>query len=113
MICYVILRFLRIRHPELPSFVKFQLTDLIFVPAMSTFALVFTRLIKRDQSLLIPKLTILLLVICMSFLFEWYLPTYGYADNIYTADYLDVVMYGLGGLIYLFVQERYFKQSGK
>lgn len=108
MMFYLIVRFLRVKHPELPSFFKFQITDLIFVPAMCCFALIFIRFFKRDSSLLIPWYSVLIQVLIVSVLFEWYLPKFGYADNIYTSDILDVIMYFLGGGIFILLQRFFF-----
>lgn len=82
---------------------RWYLTDLLFVPAMCTFALILIRWIKNDRFLRIHWSSVALQVITVSWYFEWYLPG---QDIKYTADPLDTVMYICGGALFLLVQKR-------
>jgi len=82
---------------------RWYFTDLLFVPAMCTFALIGVRFLKRDHSIRITWRQVFLQVLVVSFYFEWYLPA---EDSKYTSDPWDVVMYIIGGFVFLFVQRR-------
>jgi len=103
---YFIVRTLRTTCPELPDFVRFHLTDLLFVPAMSLFALILIRKIKKDDCLRIPFWTVLLQVVLVSIYFEYYLPVFRSHVHPYTSDPIDVVMYFLGGFLFMALQWR-------
>jgi len=82
---------------------RWYLTDLLFVPAMCTFALIAVRRIKNDATLTIPARNIYLQVLVVALYFEWYLPG---QDAKYTSDPWDVVMYLLGGFLFLWIQRK-------
>lgn len=82
---------------------RWYLTDLLFVPAMCAFGLIAVRMIRRDWSLHLAWWHVLVQVVLVSFYFEFYLPK---NHPQYTADWWDVVMYFLGGIIFLLVQKR-------
>lgn len=108
---YFTVRYLRVNVDGLPDFVRFHLTDLLFVPTMTCFALIFTRILKRDSSLLIPIYMVFIQTALVSIYFEWYLPTYKSKPGWYTADWIDVVMYFMGAFIYIVIQEFSLKRS--
>ena len=111
MTVYFVARYARSNIDNLPDFFKFQFTDLLFIPTVSTFALIFVRLFKRDNSITISTWLIAFLVVLMSVYFEWYLPTFKSHIHPYTSDWIDIVMYVLGGAMFLFVQKKYFQKS--
>lgn len=82
---------------------RYYLTDLLFVPAMCTFGLIGVRILKRDKFLFLEWWHVLTQVILVSWYFEWYLPK---SNPIYTGDLWDVVMYFLGGIIFLGIQRK-------
>lgn len=82
---------------------RWYLTDLLFVPAMCTFGLIGVRWIKRDRTLQLHWWHVAVQVIFVSWYFEWHLPV-RYAQ--YTADPVDVLMYFLGGLLFLGIQKK-------
>ena len=82
---------------------RWYLTDLLFVPAMCTFALILVRWIKNDRLLRIHWSSVLVQVVAVSLYFEWYLPSH-YSQ--YTADPMDTVMYVCGGALFLMFQKR-------
>lgn len=85
------------------GFLRWYLTDLLFVPAMCTFALMVVRRMKRAPKITIPARNIYLQVLVVAIYFEWYLPS---QDSNYTSDPWDVVMYLIGGFLFLWIQRK-------
>lgn len=106
MFLYFIVRFVRIVFPEAPDFIRFYLTDVLFVPAMALFALIFGRLIKNDQTLKISTLLLFVQTSLIAFYFELYLPFYSSRSAEYTSDLWDVLMYFIGAIIFVIIQKR-------
>jgi len=106
MFAYLLVRYLRVSVDMLPDFFRFYLTDLLFVPTMSIFALIAVRLLKRDRTLRIPAHYVFIQVVLVSLFFEWYLPNYSSKAHWYTSDLLDVLMYVIGGFLFLLLQRR-------
>lgn len=106
MILYFIVRFIRILFPEAPSFIRFYLTDVMFVPAMALFGLIFVRFIKNDHTLKISPILLFFQTILIALYFELYLPYYSSRALQYTSDLWDVLMYFVGAIIFLFLQKR-------
>lgn len=52
----------------------------------------------------VPYYQVILLVIGLSFYFEYYLPNYKSKPGWYTQDIWDVLMYVLGGLLFMIYQ---------
>jgi len=85
------------------GFLRWYLTDLLFVPAMCIFGLILIRRLKNDPSIRIPWYSVLLQVTVVSIYFEWYLPS----KNLqYTSDPIDIIMYVLGGIAFLVIQRK-------
>lgn len=82
---------------------RWYLTDLLFVPTMCLFALILIRRLKNDAAIQIPIYSVVIQVIAVSVYFEWYLPS---QNAQYTGDPLDVFMYVLGGIVFLFLQRK-------
>lgn len=104
MCLYFLTRFLRSTIEHLPDFVRFHLTDLLFVPAMSLFALIILRFTRRNPSLMIHWLSIAVQVVIVSIYFEWYLPRHSPKGHIHIADPVDCLMYILGGVLFVVFQ---------
>lgn len=99
---YFITRVIRWANPgSFPLFAGY-FTDLLFVPTMCLFALIFTRIIKRDHSIQINWSWIVILTAFVSYYFEYYLPFQ--PGNLYVSDPWDVVCYGIGAFIFIFIQ---------
>lgn len=108
---YFLVRYVRTHWIDAPNFVKYYLTDLLFVPTMCLFALLLLRLIKRDKTISISFGLIFTQVALVSIYFEWYLPTYKRHIHPYTSDLWDVAMYILGGILFWVLQKRFFTKS--
>ena len=111
MIVYFFIRYLRLNVEGLPAFIKFYATDVLFVPAMTCFALIFTRILKRNNKLLIPIYMIFIQTAVISVYFEWYLPTFKSKPGWYTSDWVDVIMYFLGAIAYIAIQQYSLKST--
>lgn len=106
---YFIARYLRTNVEDIPDFFKYHFTDLLYIPTVATFSLIFVRLLKRDNTITISPWLVAFLVVFMSVYFEWYLPTYRAHIHPYTSDIWDIVMYALGGIGFLLIQRKHFK----
>lgn len=107
MFAYAFVRMVRHLDLDVYPVIREQLTDVLFVPAMCTFALILTRIFKQNNLLIIPWYYVLIQTLGIAIYFEWYLPNYPINGNQYTADIKDVYAYILGAVVYLFVQHRY------
>lgn len=103
MLMYFIARIIRWRFPDLSLMLSGYFTDLLFVPTMCAFSLIFTRIIKRNSTIKIDWYWILLLTVAISFYFEYYLPFQ--PGNTYVSDFWDVVCYGIGAFIFILIQK--------
>ena len=89
---------LRKLHYAIPHYSNSYLTDLFAVPVIATLGLWFMRtaIIKTNLYRLSAG-QVLFIVAYLSLVFEVILPHY---FSQYTADYMDVLMYVLGGLFF-------------
>lgn len=101
---YFFVRYIRVNVEGMPDFIRFYLTDLIFVPTMCCFALIFVRILKRDTTITISPVLVLMQTLFVSIYFEWYLPTYKGRIGWYTSDPWDIVMYFCGAFLFLVIQ---------
>jgi hypothetical protein len=108
---YFLLRWMRTSFPELPDLIKFQLTDLLFVPLMGNVAWLGTRFMKGNPKLQLPWFYGFVLSGFASLYFEWYLPSYRTDLHPYTSDILDVLMYFIGGLMFSICSSPVFWES--
>lgn len=113
MLAYFLIRFLRSSHAVLPNFIRFHLTDLLFVPAMCLFALIILRFLRRDSSLTIPWFAVIIQVVHVSLYFEWYLPNHSPPGHLHVSDLIDVMMYAFGGVLFLLLQPFLTGESSK
>jgi hypothetical protein len=97
-------------HLDLPVFFRDHFTDLLFIPVQLIAALWITRIVRRDMELRISAIWVVLQVVLVSVLFEWYMPTYGAQRTHFTADLKDVAMYVLGGAWFMWFQ--YWERDG-
>lgn len=106
MLLYLFVRILRAEAEHLPVFVKYYLTDLLFLPVLCLFALMVIRFLKRDAHLRIPVFYVFAQALLISVYFEWYLPAHPIGQNEYTSDILDVGMYFSGALVFCVFQPK-------
>jgi len=87
----------------LPRWVVFYVNDFLCMPVVLTISLKIVHLIKKDTSLRLPLALILTLTAFYSVYFEYYMPR---VEPRYTGDWIDVVMYFAGALIFYILQFR-------
>lgn len=104
MSAYFLIRYLRSTVEHLPDFVRFHLTDLLFVPAMSLFALIILRFTRRDPTLRVHWTSIAIQVVLVCLYFEWYLPNNTPKGHVHIADLVDCLMYIIGGVTFILLQ---------
>ena len=90
-------------HPIL--FLHGHFTDLLAVPVIANLGLWFQRIIAGKRSIYVLKPGhVIFIVVYISLVFEWLLPKYD--PQKYTGDWLDVLLYILGGLFFFFVMNK-------
>ncbi|MCO5260270.1 MAG: hypothetical protein M9916_09020 [Crocinitomicaceae bacterium] len=94
------------------AFLKYHFTDLLFIPLQLTICLLMLRIIKRDSTLIVPVGLVATITCCMAVLFEWYLPIVKKNPN-HTTDLFDVVMYGIGALLFIVLQKKSFSNRAR
>ncbi len=100
MATYFLIRYLRSTVEHLHDFIRFHLTDLLFVPAMCLFALIILRFTRRTPELTIPWYSVMIQVAVVCFYFEWYLPNNTPKGHTHVADIVDCFMYFIGGILF-------------
>jgi hypothetical protein len=108
---YFLVRFIRTNWVDAPLFIKYYLTDLLFVPTMCLFALIIIRFLKRDNTITISPALIFTQIVLVSIYFEWYLPKYKSHIHPYTSDLWDVLMYILGGFLFWRLQKKFYSKN--
>lgn len=84
----------------LPSIVNNYANDLLYLPLVLGAIEFIIRCVKRDSSFRLPLCFVIFLAISYSIFFEYYLPK---VNSRYTADWIDVVLYFVGGIVYFFI----------
>lgn len=102
---FIFLSILILKHFEIsmPTWVRFYVNDFLCMPVVLTISLKAVQLIKKDRSIRLPLLLVLLLTSFYSLYFEYYLPM---VEPRYTGDWLDVVMYFSGALVFYWLEHR-------
>ncbi|MDR0228720.1 MAG: hypothetical protein LBI72_06605 [Flavobacteriaceae bacterium] len=88
-------------HIVLPLWVNNYVNDFLTLPLVLTLGLYLIRKIKREHTLKLPLLLVLLTAFAYSIYFEWYLPQYHIR---YTGDWWDCVMYFCGAIVFYKLQ---------
>jgi hypothetical protein len=100
---YLLIQFCRQQDLIIPELLNNYVTDFLFMPLLLLTTLWLTRLIKRKKQLVFSVPMLITVFIYVSFVFEYYLPQ---TSTVYTADYLDIVMYFFGTVFYYFLQKK-------
>lgn len=98
----------RLAYP-LPSFINNYLNDLLAIPLTCWIILIVIRKFRQSNFILTP-LMIVMITLYFSIYFEWYLPQHHHR---YTSDYLDILCYSTGGIIYFLLQKHLFFYENK
>lgn len=87
----------------LVPFVSNYFTDLLAVPIICNLALAFQRRFVESAGYRFKPGHIIFVVAYTAIVFEWLMPQ---LTTCYTADWVDVVLYGLGGLLFWFLMNK-------
>lgn len=105
-IAYLVHLWLKFGQVPVPVFFSHYFADLLCMPLLLSYTLLFMRWFRGEPDLRLSPVMILAGVAYVGVVFEWILPHF---FRRYTADVWDVVMYGIGGLLYDFFQDRLVK----
>lgn len=87
---------------KLPKIINNYVNDFLIIPIVLTICLFILIKTKNNQKYKIPLPVILYLCFLYSVLFEFILPSYLAR---YTKDYLDVLLYFTGGIVFYQLQK--------
>ncbi len=80
------------------------------MPVVLTICLVVLQKLRNNLNLRIPIFAIASLTLYYMIYFEWYLPK---VNSRYTADFIDVILYALGAIIFYLMQNKWIKKQPK
>lgn len=89
----------------LSNWVTFYVNDFLCMPIILSICLFGVRQIKGNSKLYIPGIAIVSLCIYFAVFFEWIMPR---INPRYTADWIDIMLYGIGGLLFFIFQKRVY-----
>ncbi|MDR6967227.1 hypothetical protein J2X31_001234 [Flavobacterium arsenatis] len=90
-------------HLQLPQWMYSYVNDFLCLPIVLHITLVVIRYIKKDTSILLNWYHIISIAFLFTVYFEWYLPK---NNSRYTADWVDVLLYFLGGFLFFVLQRK-------
>jgi len=85
----------------LPLFANNYLNDLLCMPIVLKLCQYAIRFIKKDKHIVIPIKISFTLTVLYAIYFELLLPKF---TNRYTADFIDVILYFIGLLFYIWIE---------
>ena len=97
---YVLYYIFKSKGIYMPVFIRNYLSDFLCLFLVNTIVLSVVRKIKGDNTIDLTVLHLLFSLLVFSVTFEFILPNRN--GELYTRDWLDVVMYTLGLLLYYF-----------
>ena len=95
---------LKFSQVPVPMFFSHYFADLLCMPLLLSVAVLVMRWVKADAGLHLSRAMILVATLYVSLVFECVLPLF---FQRYTADFWDVVMYGVGGGLFWVFQKRW------
>lgn len=103
LVLYAVHLVLKFSQVPVPMFFSHYFADLLCMPLLLSFAVLVMRWVREDAGLYLSQAMILVATLYVSLVFECGLPLFFHR---YTADVWDVVMYGVGGVLFCVFQER-------
>ncbi|WP_424494617.1 hypothetical protein [Salinimicrobium sp. GXAS 041] len=100
---FLLIEFRSVLGIDLPQWMLFYGKDFICMPMVLTICLVVMQFLKKDPNIRLSIITVFSLTTFYSLYFETILPEF---HSRYTADFLDVLMYFSGALLFYLVQEK-------
>jgi len=92
---------MKINHFILPEFIKNYFTDLLLMPIILSICLAIIRFIKKTPAFILTPFMIAYMTVLYAIIFEWYAPS---ISSNQTGDWMDVLMYVLGGIGFWMMQ---------
>lgn len=93
---------------SVPSLINNYVNDFLCLPILLGVISFVIRRLKNDYSFRLPFLFVIILASYYSFYFEQYLPRF---NSRYTADWIDVILYFLGGFAFLIAEKHFYKKN--
>lgn len=87
---------------ELPRIVRFYVNDFLIIPIVLFSSLIVIQKIKGNTSIKLSLLNVLYICTMYAVVFEYWLPIF---HPRYTADFIDVALYFLSGMLFYFLQK--------
>lgn len=87
----------------LPSLINNYVNDLLCLPLLLGAMTFVIRRLKKDSSFQLSFGFVIFLACYYSLYFEYYLPR---VNPRYTADWIDVVLYFSGGILFYFIEKK-------
>ncbi|TYP96466.1 hypothetical protein C7447_10732 [Tenacibaculum adriaticum] len=91
-------------HFHLPDIIRFYVNDFLIIPIVLTISLITMQKLRNDINYTIPLSVVLYLCAMYAVLFEYFLPKFHLR---YTADFIDVILYFLGGILFYYLQKKH------
>lgn len=86
---------------DMPNWITAYVNDFLCMPVVLAICLKTVHYLKKDNAILLPLLPILTLTSFYTLYFEGYMPQ---VETRYTADWVDVIMYFGGALLFYGLQ---------
>ena len=102
VLIYLMVQYLKYYDLTDNAFILYYLNDLIIMPLVLTSGLNTVWLIKNDKNIRLSVWVVFSVFAFYAFYFEYYLPEH---NERYTADLYDVLCYGIGSVIFYFLQK--------
>lgn len=107
-LAWAVVYFFRITHHSI-LYLNGHLTDFLAVPVIANLGLWFQRILMGKRSMYVLKPGhMVFIVLYLAVVFEWILPVYH--PEIFTGDWIDVLLYIIGGLFFFFVMNKPLQQ---
>jgi len=105
---YITVQIWRKTEIPIPLLINNYFTDLLCLPIVLTICLAGVRLVKKIPQFELTISMIIVMTVYFSILFEIILPRY---SKNYTGDYLDILCYGAGALLFHLVRRYKLKEK--
>lgn len=97
--------FMKQNKHELPVIINNYLNDLLCLPIVLGIITYTIRYLKKDPQFKLPLFFVICLATYYAVYFEYYQPK---VNVRYTSDWIDVILYYIGGISYFFVSKYNF-----
>ena len=101
VLIFLSIKILNLAKVGMPSWITSYVNDFLCMPLVLFICLKTVQYIKKDTTIPLPLMPILVLTSFYAIYFEGYLPG---VEERYTADWVDVIMYFCGALVFYFIQ---------